>query len=104
MWSTWSKMPRVFSSPVAGFSMNHFTGLRCSMTSNARRTNLSAFAKSRGLQVMACEYSVHGGAANTVWKCPGGMDLKSQSSTSTCKSAPHFGSASRVVTSNPWRR
>jgi len=63
-------MSRLCSSPT-GFSMYQKRGLRCSMQSRAAVTNLSALSNCLGLDVMALEYSVQGGLAQTRSKYPG---------------------------------
>ena len=56
---------RVFSSPVAGFSMTHISGSKCSMISRALSTSASPSSSRRGRIVRARLYS-------TMSKCPGG--------------------------------
>ena len=52
---------RVFSSPVAGFSMTHMSGLKCSMISRALSTSASPSLSRQGRIVRARLYSVQTG-------------------------------------------
>ena len=61
---------RCCSSPF-GFSKYQKRGFRWSLQSRAAVTNSSAFSRFLGLDVMALEYSVQGGLAQTMSKYPG---------------------------------
>ena len=64
---------RVFSSPVAGFSMTHIKGSKCAMISRALSTSASPSRSRRGRVVSARLYSVQTGLAQTMSKCPGNV-------------------------------
>jgi hypothetical protein len=61
---------RVASRPT-GFSMNQFLGFRYEMIRRADITRESANLKLRTPHVLARLYSVHGGLAAMMSKCPG---------------------------------
>jgi hypothetical protein len=65
-------MPLDLRRPVAGFSITHVFGSKYAMIRRVRRTMESAVSKSLTRDVIAMEYSVHGGAAKMVSKYPGG--------------------------------
>ena len=64
---------RVFSSPVAGFSMTHIKGSKCAMISRALSTSVSPSRSRRGRVVSARLHSVQTGLAQTMSKCPGNV-------------------------------
>ena len=63
---------RVFSSPVAGFSMTHIKASKCAMISRALSTRSPSRSR-RGRVVSARLYSVQSGLAQTMSKCPGNV-------------------------------
>ena len=96
--------PRVFKSPVAGFSISHPLGCRCLIISKVRATMLSASARFLGVfaVVRAMEYCWHGGEAHTKSYVPGGICRQlSQFRMSVVHVALHFLSMSKLSTSNP---
>ena len=105
---------RVFSSPVAGFSMTHMSGSKCSVISRALSTSASPSSSCRGRIVRARLYSVQTGLPSSGCRTGSWAQISTRcpmkrpptlpprrlcQSTLCCKTAPAVSACLTITTS-----